>query len=170
MTSGRSWIHSFQSDRAGWLRLKLDEVMEERRMSLTDLAHRVGIGDVPMAIEVERRPDRRDPFVPGHAHLDSMVLCIMMLPMRTTVTLDEDVLRLLRDAMHRSRRSFKEALNSALRAGLGSRPVQAKTPPFALKARPLGLRPGIDPARFNQMADELEDEAFIGRDRRLSKP
>jgi len=39
--------------------------------------------------------------------------------MRTTVTLDEDVERLLREAMHRSRRGFKETLNLAIRAGLG---------------------------------------------------
>ena len=31
--------------------------------------------------------------------------------MRTTVTLDPDVERLLREAMHRSRLSFKETLN-----------------------------------------------------------
>ena len=38
--------------------------------------------------------------------------------MRTPVTLDADVLRQVRREMRRTRRSFKEVLNSAVRAGL----------------------------------------------------
>ena len=38
--------------------------------------------------------------------------------MRTTVTLDSDVLALIRTAMNERRISFKEALNSAVRTGL----------------------------------------------------
>jgi hypothetical protein len=72
--------------------------------------------------------------------------------MRTTVTLDEDVERMLRDAMHRSRKSFKETLNAGLRAGLGIAP--AATGPFVVEARSLGLRAGIDPAGFNKLADD----------------
>jgi hypothetical protein len=41
--------------------------------------------------------------------------------MRTTVTLDKDVEKMLRDAMHNSNRSFKELLNAAIRAGLSKR-------------------------------------------------
>lgn len=37
--------------------------------------------------------------------------------MRTTVTLDKDVERLLRDEMQRARKSFKASLNDAVRAG-----------------------------------------------------
>ena len=49
--------------------------------------------------------------------------------MRTTVTLDADVEKLLRDSMHRERKSFKRALNEALRRGLkgGGEPT-ARTP------------------------------------------
>jgi len=81
--------------------------------------------------------------------------------MRTTVTLDKDVERLLRDAMHRCRSSFKEALNAAVRAGLGGHGPAKKSVPFVVKARPLGLRAGIDPAGFNKLADELEVEAYL---------
>ena len=80
--------------------------------------------------------------------------------MRTTVTLDQDVERLLKEAMHHSRRSFKETLNRALRAALGPVPPRSDRPAFVLTARPLGLRAGIDPARFNKLADELEADAF----------
>jgi hypothetical protein len=86
--------------------------------------------------------------------------------MRTTVTLDKDVERLLRDAMHQSRRSFKETLNAAIRAGLGRKPPSPKSARFVVKARPLGLRRGLDPAGFNKLADELDVEAFQAKIKR----
>jgi hypothetical protein len=85
--------------------------------------------------------------------------------MRTTVTLDKDVERLLREAMYRSRRGFKETLNAAVRAALGSRPASPAQRPFVVTARPMGLRAGIDPAGLNKLADELEAEAFLGKHR-----
>jgi hypothetical protein len=86
--------------------------------------------------------------------------------MRTTVTLDRDVERLLREAMHRSRSSFKETLNAALRTGLTLKDSGTKRPPFVIQARPMGLRPGLDPAGLNKLADELEVEAFLAKARR----
>jgi hypothetical protein len=83
--------------------------------------------------------------------------------MRTTVTLDKDVERLLREEMHRTRRSFKETLNAAVRAGLtgGARRASARRRRFTVNARPMGLKAGIDPARFNQLADQLEIDATV---------
>jgi hypothetical protein len=89
--------------------------------------------------------------------------------MRTTVTLEKDVERMLRDAMHRSRKSFKEALNGALRAGLSGKPARARSAPFVIKARGLGLRAGIDPAGFNKLADDLEVDVFLGKHRQAKK-
>lgn len=89
--------------------------------------------------------------------------------MRTTVTLDKDVERVLREAMHRSRKSFKATLNDALRAGLGGKAVAANRVPFVVNARPLGLRAGIDPAGFNKLADELEADAFLERHARAGR-
>jgi len=85
---------------------------------------------------------------------------------RTTVTLDKDVERMLREAMHRSRRSFKEALNAAVRAGLTGNAAAVKSVPFVVKARPLGLRAGIDPSGFNKLADELEVDAYLKKSSR----
>ena len=80
--------------------------------------------------------------------------------MRTTVTLDDDVERLLRDTMHRTRRSFKETLNRAIRDGLmGRRQPAGKLKPFVLTPRPMALREGIDPTALNKLADELEVDA-----------
>lgn len=83
----------------------------------------------------------------------------MLSAMRTTVTLDPDVERMLREAMRRSRQSFKATLNGALREGLEKISPRPRSAPFVVKARPLGLRPGLDPAGFNQLADELEADA-----------
>lgn len=83
--------------------------------------------------------------------------------MRTTVTLDEDVERLLREAMHRSRCGFKDTLNAALRAGLGRTTAGTRRAPFAIKARPMGLRPGLDPAGLNKLTDEFEVDAFLAK-------
>ena len=85
--------------------------------------------------------------------------------MRTTVTLDRDVERMLQEAMHRSRNGFKETLNAAIRAGLSQKPAAAMSRPFVIQARPLGLRAGLDPAGFNQLADDLELEAVLAKAR-----
>lgn len=76
---------------------------------------------------------------------------------------------MLRDEMHHSRRSFKETLNAAVRAGLGGKPLKKKATKFVVKARPLGLRSGIDPASFNKLADDLEVDAFLEKSSRTKK-
>lgn len=89
--------------------------------------------------------------------------------MRTTVTLDADVEQLLRDVMQQRRQSFKEALNQALRNGLANAGGGAEDTPFVVRARPMGLRAGIDSARLNQMSDELEASSFNELSRSLAK-
>jgi hypothetical protein len=88
--------------------------------------------------------------------------------MRTTVTLDPDVERLLKNEAHARRQSFKIALNEAVRQAF--RPRLAPSPrrkPFVVKARPMGLRPGIDPARLGELSDEMETDAFLATTKRL---
>lgn len=86
--------------------------------------------------------------------------------MRTTLTLDDDVARLVEDAIHREHRSMKQVVNDALREALAPRvPRQA---PYHLTPHESAMRPGFDPAGFNRLADELEDEAIIDRARTAS--
>ena len=85
------------------------------------------------------------------------------------MTLDKDVERMLRDAMHRSRASFKKTLNAAVRAGLAGKNASAKAPRFIIRAKPMGLRAGLDPASLNKLADELEVDAFIEKHARPRK-
>jgi predicted transcriptional regulator len=88
---------------------------------------------------------------------------------RTTVTLDPDVERLLKETAHQTRQSFKQVLNNAVREGLRNSSASTKRKPFAIKARTMGLRPGIDPTRLGQLEDNLEIEAFFASTRRLAK-
>lgn len=43
--------------------------------------------------------------------------------MRTTVTLDDDVARLISDVQHRERKTFTQVVNDAVRRGLGEQSV-----------------------------------------------
>src|ERR1041384_6965833 len=101
--------------------------------------------------------------------LTAALMDIKMSPMRTTITLEKDVERMLRDAMHQSRKSFKETLNAAVRAGLGAKQVKTRAPKFTIKARSHGLRSGIDPTSFNKLADDLEVDAFLEKNSRPIK-
>jgi hypothetical protein len=87
--------------------------------------------------------------------------------MRITVTLDQDVAQMLREAMHHSRSGFKQALNAAIRAGLGHKTAPAAGRPFVVQARPLGLRAGLDPPGFNRLADDLEVDAVLEKNRSI---
>ena len=78
--------------------------------------------------------------------------------MRTTVTIDPDLAAKLRRIARERGISFKEALNTALRAGTGA-PGTAR--PYRLPARRLGLRPGIDLDKALHLASALEDEETI---------
>lgn len=89
--------------------------------------------------------------------------------MRTTVTLDPDVEQLLRYATHGSQQNFKAALNDGLRRGLAHLAPKTPVARFVVKARPLGLRAGLDPARLHDLADDLEVEALARTTRQLRK-
>ena len=78
--------------------------------------------------------------------------------MRTTLTIEPDVERLLQRAMRRTGRSMKAVVNEALRLGLGARTKPARAPRFRVEPHAFGFKPGIDTDRLNQLADELEAE------------
>jgi hypothetical protein len=103
-------------------------------------------------------------------HLDSIQRAVMIAFMRTTVTLDSDVERLLKNDAHARGHSFKVALNEAVRRAFQKKPETGKKrKPFVVKATDLGLRPGIDPARLSELADELEVDAFLEKAKRLQE-
>jgi|SRR5579864_9527418 len=83
-------------------------------------------------------------------------------PMRMTLTLDDHLAGLLKRRARELGVPFKEAVNRALRAGLGEatrrRGAAPKTKPHSFD-----FRPGVDPDKLGQLADELEAEAFAER-------
>jgi hypothetical protein len=90
--------------------------------------------------------------------------------MRTTVTLDPDVVRLLKDEAHRRGESFKIALNEAVRKAFQEAPkTPRKRKPFVVKSHHMGLMPGIDYAKANKLADDMEIDAFVELSKRLEK-
>ena len=88
--------------------------------------------------------------------------------MRTTVTLERDLERILRETAVRTRRPFKRVLNDTLRRALEGQAGTETAEPFVVEARPMGLRAGLDPAGFNRLADDLEAEAFLETTRKLA--
>lgn len=74
--------------------------------------------------------------------------------MRTTLTLDDDVARLIADAVHRDRRTMKEVVNTALRRGLLPDAERAEGE-FGVPVHSSPVRGGLDSARLNQLADEI---------------
>ncbi len=81
--------------------------------------------------------------------------------MRTTVTLEPDVEKLIRQAMREQGLSFKQALNQAIRAGLAG-PARGKAEPFRQCSFPMG-RTRIDLTKALSLSGELDDQKTIAR-------
>ncbi len=79
--------------------------------------------------------------------------------MRTTLTLDPDVADRLRALARERGLPFKQVVNAVLRRGLDDH--AGGRVGFAVEARPLGLRPGIDLDRAAALADRLEDDETV---------
>jgi hypothetical protein len=82
---------------------------------------------------------------------------------RTTLTLDPDVARLLEEEVHRARKSFKEVVNDAIRRGLAPSARRPAAAPYRVRPHVTRLVAGVDPQRFNALVDELEDAALVSR-------
>ena len=79
--------------------------------------------------------------------------------MRTTLTLDPDVAQRLKARMASENTTLKELVNDALRRGLSTESRQTSKA-FQVTPHSFGLRAGIDVHKLNQLADDLETEAF----------
>ena len=87
--------------------------------------------------------------------------------MRTTLTLEPEVARRVESELRRTGKTLKAVINDAIKAGLGIGPApRGARPPFKVQAWPLGLQPGVDPNRLNQLVDELEVAAYLEKNRR----
>jgi hypothetical protein len=79
--------------------------------------------------------------------------------MRTTLTIDDDLLAKLRQRARERGVPLKQVINEALRAGLeprGGGPRRYRIPKLKLRARP-----GVDLDRALALAGELEDRELV---------
>ncbi len=78
--------------------------------------------------------------------------------MRTTLTLDDDVARVLQKESRRSGASFKQVINHFLRLGLVAASSKHLMPkPFTVTPRKLGLPAGLTYDNIEQVLEVLED-------------
>ena len=89
--------------------------------------------------------------------------------MRITVTLDDDLADALKQRAKLLDVPFKQVVNETLRRGLAPQADEDR-PVFRVRPFRGGFRPGVDPLKLNQLNDELETQAFIGRDADRSTP
>ena len=81
--------------------------------------------------------------------------------MRTTLTLDPDLAKKLKDLAHRRGQSFKQTLNEVVRRGLAAPAQRTPGKRYTVEPHRGGFRPGIDRGKLNQLVDQLEVEDFV---------
>lgn len=81
--------------------------------------------------------------------------------MRTTLTIDDNLDARVRSYARARHMKYKDAINEALERGLERLEVQEAAPDFVVESADFGLAPGVDPAKFNQLYDELESSGSL---------
>jgi hypothetical protein len=70
---------------------------------------------------------------------------------RTTLTLDDDIAKELKVVSRRTGKPLKVVVNETLRRGLDAATSPSRDlPPFRVKPKACGFRPGIDVTKLNQ--------------------
>jgi hypothetical protein len=78
--------------------------------------------------------------------------------MRTTLTIDDDLIRKLRENAHEKGVPFKEIVNQALKVGLVHLDKPKRIKPYKCKTFSLGYPPSADLDHALNLADRLESE------------
>ncbi len=81
--------------------------------------------------------------------------------MRTTLTIDDALLRQLRQKALDCGKPFKQVVNDTLRAGLMQATAHRREPYHCPTFSIGGLAPGITLTKANQLAADLEDELLV---------
>jgi hypothetical protein len=80
--------------------------------------------------------------------------------MRTTLSIDDDVLEKAKSAAARSRLPFRTVINEALRAGLSVIAIPATALPYQTKPHKLGLKAGRNLDNIQELLAQIEGEDF----------
>ena len=82
----------------------------------------------------------------------------MMLSMRTTLSIDDDVIEKAKSVAAKSRLPFRTVINEALRAGLRVIAIPADTAPYRTKPHKMGLRAGRNLDNIQELLAQAEGE------------
>ena len=78
--------------------------------------------------------------------------------MRTTISIDDDVIERARAIAARLRTPFKAVVNEALRAGLDAIEKPARRRPYKTKPHKMGLRSGRNIDNIQELLAQIEGE------------
>ncbi len=82
--------------------------------------------------------------------------------MRTTLTIDDQTAKKLKEIAHRTGKSWKQVVNETLQQGLRADGVRESAKPYRLKPVSMGdVAAGYDLDRALRLADALEDEELV---------
>jgi hypothetical protein len=79
-----------------------------------------------------------------------------MMFVRTTLTIDDDIMKRLRQKAAADDRPLKDVVNEVLRSGLATRRAESDAYTFKLKTVPGRLLPGIDLTDRDKLLDLLD--------------
>ena len=79
--------------------------------------------------------------------------------MRTTLTLEDDLVEQINEVARETRRPFKVVVNETLRRGLSDSPIPE--PVFRIRPHAGRLQPGIDDRGFNELAWDGDGEKSL---------
>ena len=83
--------------------------------------------------------------------------------MRTTVNINDAVLRELREVAEHTGQSFRATIEHSLEIGLASIKKPSAKHRFRVRPHRLGLKPGFQGMSLNQLYDQLEAETTLNR-------
>ena len=78
--------------------------------------------------------------------------------MRTTITIDDDVIDTARSVAEKLHAPFRRVVNEALRSGLKAVEEPAKSRPYQTRPRKMGLRPGRNLDNIQELLAQVEGE------------
>jgi hypothetical protein len=78
--------------------------------------------------------------------------------MRTTLSIDDDVLEKARSAAEKRRLPFRTVINEALRAGLKTMATPPDAVPYQTKPHKLGLKAGNNLDNIQELLAQIEGE------------
>jgi hypothetical protein len=78
--------------------------------------------------------------------------------MRTTLTIDDYLMRQLKDLAHRSGQPLKKVVNDTLRAGLDHRNRLGPSKPYQCKTYAMGFPPKMNLDKALEIAAAMEDD------------